>query len=392
VGPALRRIRTGLKAELAEQSREHAVYLATAVRLWEMAHNEHPDLRGYVEAEVEPDHGTVLLSALQASTLAALLEAEGLRGSVSVAVAPTSFGGRPGQALRLLVNGTQVVLPPSSWPSPVTLDPLPPVLLFAAWSALTAARRQDVWLPLGWALAIAAGYGATACYLGFARRSDRENTRANQPYDPRLGTGTAAFAAARPGDVGGQSNVAGTTAAARELAAAVVMAIGHGAVTAAFARNRRSLTGVQLFPMTFGIAPAAAVLAANWPRASQLQRASAIAALAATAVAGYRAAPAPRSGRDFARSLVWPAAALLGCSGVMTQSTQHSKAVSSALQAKDEEAEALAYKAGAESVLSLVREALAEAEAALPASALARASKVEVRRRLASVRAAIGQP
>jgi hypothetical protein len=350
LGPALRRIRTGLKADLAEQSREHAIYLATAARLWEMAHNDHPDLRGYVEVSVQPDHGTALLSALQASTLAAALEARQLSGVVTIAVAVPSLGARPGQMLELLVNGQPLVLPASPSRRLPVLDPLPPVLIFAAWSALTPARRQDAWVPLPWALVIAASYGAVAWY----RHSE------GAPRDP-----------------------------ARELADAVALAVAHGVLTAAFARNRHNASGTQLFPLTYGIAPAAAVLAINWQRAHTGHRWAALAALAATAVAGYWAAPPPRSARDLARSLAWPAAALVGCAAVVPESTQHTVMMTGALEGQDEAADAQAYQAGRQSVLRLVRAALAEADDALQASLLSSRAKAEAGRRLDAVRSAL---
>jgi hypothetical protein len=328
-GSTLNQIRAGWRESLAAQAQEHAVFLDSAVRVWEQLHNDHPDLGGYVTVAIAEGDGTALLTGYQARALASLLEALDLRGSVELSVrrSPTvaSGGTRPGRAFHLLVNGEALEVPADPSAKVDRFNPAPPAFFFGAWAALMPTRATDGNLPLPRALFCSAAFLAAGLTL------------LGQP--PEVSAKRAQWT--------------GTALAALQ-----------GAVCVTGCSVRRDRLGRHLFQGTYGIAPAGLLLAANRVHLSRRDRGLAVAMLAAIVAAAYRAADRPRSLVDLAVALGHPVAAMLGMDTFARAAAHATERIAAELSREDEEEEAAAFEAGRRHVLGLARAAFEEAVAA----------------------------
>jgi hypothetical protein len=357
-GSPLSRVRAGWKASIAEQTATQAIYLDQALRLWQQAHNDHPDLSGYVVLSVPPGVGTTLLTAYQSHELAALLEAMSLRGEVSVEIARPQPGGTapdrrwPGRPVDLSVNGMRVAVPGDPLAEVPGFNGTPAILAFGAVAALTPVRRHDGAVPPSWALVSSAFYLGAA--IGCARRGDGE---------PR-------------------------TRAAVSLLAGTALAASHGVICGRFARAPAGSGEEQIFPGTYGLAPAAILLAANWSEASVGARAATAAVLGSIAVTAFVSAPPPRSRPDFIRSLLWPFAAATTALMMRSGFTVETEQISARLSADETMALQAAFESGRLSVLDLVAAACMDAERLLATRVdLDPKVRIEVERRLCGIRA-----
>jgi hypothetical protein len=352
---ALSAVLSGWKASVAERTREHVVYLDQALRLWQDEHNDHPDLSGYAVVSVDEGHGTTLLTSYQSGELAARLEARALRGGVRVSVAARGHGEdrRPGRALRLVVDGEPLDLPPDPASTIAELNTTPPMMLFSAWASLMPLRQRDGGLPL------AAALGPSVAWLAAAWR----------------------FVGRPPRD------------ALREtLVTAISLATVQGWVGARYARVRRTPAGANLFHGTFGIAPVALLLATSWSWMPVAERRAAVAALVALAAGSYAVADRPRSIVDLACALAWPAAALVGGNGVARASVRQASLLVEELSAADDAAEARAFEDGRQLVVELVRAAVADAEQLFAErQTLEPALRAAARERLDEIRRLLGE-
>jgi hypothetical protein len=196
-------------------------------------------------------------------------------------------------------------------------------MLFSAWAALMPLRRRDGGLPL------AAALGPSAAWLAAAGR----------------------FVGRPPRD------------ALREtLVTAIALATLQGWADARYARVRRTPAGAHLFHGTFGIAPVALLLATSWTLMPVPERRAAVAALVALAAGSYFAAERPRSVVDLACALAWPAAALVGATGIARASERQGRLLVEELSAADDATEAKAFEEGRQLVVELVRLAVVDAE------------------------------
>jgi hypothetical protein len=323
---ALYEIRTGWKRSLAEQARQHAMYLDEAVRLWEQLHNDHPDLSGYVVTTVAEGAGTTLLTRYQADALTFRLESLPVRGPIHIDLsgAERVDHRRPGRALSVLIDGEPYQLPADPSLRIGEVNPAPPVFAFAAVMALNPIRRPDGAVPPLWAALSAIGFAAAG---------------ANFIGKPALQTAPA------------------------QVGAGVALAALQGAICARFAEVRRTSAGAHLFHGTYGIAPVLLLLSTNWERLSIAERVEVLSALAAIASASYLIAERPRSARDLACALAWPLAAFVGSTGVNAATARQSELLAGRLRAEDDRVESAQFAEGRRSVLNLVTAALAEAEA-----------------------------
>ena len=337
-GSVLNQVRADWKQSLAEQAQQHAVFLDSAVRLWQQAHNEHPDLRGFVEVvQLAEGDGTTLITGHQARALAELLEREELRGEVHVRVARQRDRrpGRPGRELALSVGDRTVVIPADPNVTIDRFNPAPPALFFGAWAALMPTRRQDGGLPLGVGLSCSAAF-----LLAGLRHLDRRR---------------------RAGTVDGGADDGAVEAA---LWTGIALAALQGAACDRWCRIRRTSTGAHLYHGTYGIAPAGLLLAASRTHLSRRHHRSALTALGAVAALAYVAAERPRSAVDFALVLGHPAAATAGMHVVATAAARETSRMSARLREQDDDAEAAAFEEGRRHVLALAAAAIAEADAA----------------------------
>jgi hypothetical protein len=331
-GSTLNQIRAGWRESLAEQAQQHAVFLDSAVRVWEQLHNDHPDLDGYVTVTIAEGDGTTLLTGYQARALANLLEALDLRSSVEFALrrspAAVSGGTRPGRAFHLLVNGEALEVPADPSAKVVRFNPAPPAFFFGAWAALMPTRATDGNLPLSRALLCSAAF----LIAGLALLGQPPEVSARRAQ----WTGTA-------------------------------LAALQGAVCVTGCSVQRDRLGRHLFQGTYGIAPAGLLLAANRVHLSRRDRALAVVMLAAIVAATYRAADRPRSLVDLAVALGHPLAASLGMDAFARAAALATERIAAELSREDEEEEAAAFEDGRRHVLGLARVAFEEAVAAFAA-------------------------
>lgn len=322
-GSALAEVRSGWKTSVAEQTARHAMYLDQSLRLWQEAHNDHPDLSRDVFVTVAEGDGTTLLTSYQSDALARTLEALDLRGEVRVSLRDTrrSDERRPGRPFELLVAGRAVLVPADPGVGIVPFNPTPLVMLFGGWAALMPIRKRDGAVPPAWA-----GISSVLYLLAAARFVGRE---------------------------------AGSTS--DTWAVPVLMAVAQGAIDGRSARVRRNSAGAHLFHGTFGIAPAALIVSAGWSRMSVGQRRAAIGSLLGVAAGAYAIAEKPKSLLDLACALASPAAALVGGTGVTNAISRQTEVVREELSAEDDAIETASFEEGRQSVIGLVREALGEA-------------------------------
>jgi hypothetical protein len=326
---ALNQVRAGWRDSLAQQARQHAVFLDSAVRLWQQRHNDHPDLDGYVDAAVAEGDGTTLLTGHQARALADLLEARALRGRMNIKVLRgTSIGTRPGRAFSLLVNDEVVEVPADPDATVDRFNPAPPAFFFGAWAALMPARATDGALPMSQALACSAAFVAAG--LASLGRSQETSARSSQ-------------------------------------FTATLLAGFQGAICLRGCSVRRDQFGRHLFQGTYGIAPAGILLAANRQYLSARERRAGIGSLMVVACLAYVLADRPRSLIDLAVALGHPAAAMIGMDVVARAAARETKRLASELREQDEQVEAVAFAAGRGQVLALAQAALEEANCAFEA-------------------------
>jgi hypothetical protein len=327
-GSALNQVRAGWKDSLAEQAQQYAVFLDSAVRLWLHAHNDHPDLRGFVDVvDITEGDGTVLVTGYQARRIAESLEAQGLHGHVNIEVSGRREArvARPGRSFDLLVNGEVVSVPSDPSVSIRRFNPAPPTYFFGAWAALMPTRESDGDLPLHLALV------CSAAYLSAGLR----------------------FFGKPPEDTVGQALWTGVGLSALQ-----------GIICARGCKVRRNTSGGHLFHGTFGIAPAGLLLAASRPVLSKGQQAGGFLLLSLVAAGAYLAAERPRGLVDFAFSLAHPTAAMIGMATVAQAAARATEQTAAAMRAQDEVVEAAAFERGRLRVLQLADSALKEAEAA----------------------------
>lgn len=322
---ALNQIRAGWRESLAEQAQQHAVFLDSALRVWQQLHNDHPDLHGYVDLAVAEGDGATLITGYQARSLASLLEARGLHGRIEVVVARANPRGvQPGRRFTLLVDGAPVEVPADPDAPVDRFNPAPPAFFFGAWAALMPTRATDGALPLRHALWCSAAYAlAGLAFLGEA-----------------------------PDLVARESQWVG-----------VALAGLQGVVCARGCSVSRDQLGRHLFQGTYGIAPAALLLAANRGHLSRRDQQTAVALLAAIAAAAYLTAERPRTLLDLAVALGHPVAATIGMDVVARAAARETERLSAELRQEDEEVEAAAFAEGRRHVLSLAQAAYEEAVA-----------------------------
>lgn len=325
-GSTLNQVRAGWKDSLAEQARQHAVFLDSAVRMWRDLHNDHPDLAGYVDiVDIAEGDGTVLLTGRQASQLADLLERRGLSGSLRFEMSPKAGARsvRPGRAFDILVNN-DVITVPSDPSAPVDrFNPAPPALLFGAWAALMPTRHGEGDLPMPLALACAAAYLAAA--VAFFGKPPEE-------------------------------------AARRALWTGLALSGFQGAVCALGCTSDRNDGNRQLFSGTFGIAPAGLLLAASRRHLTRRDELGALGAFGAIAALAFALADAPRSKADFAIALAHPLAAMIGMDVYAQAAGRQTDALSAELRVEDDRVETESFENGRLHVLQLAVAALEEAE------------------------------
>ena len=334
-GSVLNQIRAGWRESLAIQAQQNAVFLDSAVRMWEQLHNDHPDLGAYVDVTVAEGDGVTLLTGTQARALAEVLDARNLRGRVDIRVprgtaddgsgAHRGLRGPPGRAFRLLINDESVEVPADPAAPVDRFNPAPPAFFFGAWACLMPTRSSDGALPVPLALICSAAYVAVGLrFLGQAAE----------------------------------------TAAKRAQWAGICLAALQGAVCAAGCTVRRDRLGRHLFQGTYGIAPAGLLLAANRSRLPSRDRHVAAGLLAAIAAAAYFAADRPRSVLDLAVALGHPVAAMLGMDVFARAADRETVRLSEELSREDDEAAAAAFAEGRRHVLGLAQAAFDEAVAA----------------------------
>jgi len=350
----LTRVRAGWKASLADQSASHGVYLDQALRLWQQRHNEHPDLSGFVVVTTREGEGTTLLTGYQARELAIGLEDLSLRGEVLVELAHKRSSGHtprtpdrlPGREFDLLVNGMPVAVPKDPAVHVAEFEAAPVALLFGAFAALMPIRREDGSVPLGWA-----GLSC-ASYLVASRRFFQR--RPAQPNDA--------------------------------VAVALGLAVSHGAVCSRFARAAHSAAGRQLYPGTYGLAPAMIVLPASWSGLSRAERHLVLVALAGITCLAYAVVDQPRSLLDLAWAMAWPMAGTVASITIPSAMARQSERLADELERDDRTAQAAAFEAGRKSVLDLVAKACEDAKSLLEMRRdLPDGVRAEIERRLAAI-------
>ncbi len=355
---ALNKVRAGWRDSLAQQARQHAVFLDSAVRLWQQRHNDHPDLDGYVDVAVAEGDGTTLLTGHQARALADLLEERALRGRMTVEVLRgASLGTRPGRAFSLLVNDEVIEVPADPAATVDRFNPAPPAFFFGAWAALMPTRTTDGALPRSQALLCSAAFAAGG--LANLGRAQEASARSSQMT-------------------------------------ATLLAVLQGAICLRGCSVRRDQFGRHLFQGTYGIAPAGILLAANRQHLSARDRRAALGSLMVVASLAYVLADRPRSLIDLAVALGHPAAAMVGMDVFARAAARETERLATELREEDEQVEAVAFAAGRSQVLALARAALEEANSAFESRQDLDADVREsVSARLASIReiaAALASP
>ena len=324
-GSVLNQVRAGWRESLADQAQQHAVFLDSAIRMWQQVHNDHPDLNGYVDVAVDEGDGTMLVTGHQARALAQMLEDRDLRGRIRAAVVHRAARiACPGQAFSLVVNDSEITVPADPDATIARFNPAPAAFFFGAWAALMPTRPTDGALPMPLALACAAAYLGAG--LTFRGRTPEES------------------------------------APSAQWCATALSAL-QGAVCLRGCAVRRDPAGRHLLQGTYGIAPAGLLLVANRGHLKPSETRFALALLAAIATIAYAAAESPRSPADLAVALGHPLAAMIGMDVVARAAAKATERLTSELRREDEEVEATAFEAGRQHVLALAKAALEEAEA-----------------------------
>jgi hypothetical protein len=326
-GSVLNQVRAGWKDSLAEQTQQHAVFLDSAIRLWQQLHNDHPDLRGYVDfVNVAEGDGTTLVTGYQAGQLAQLLEARDLGETVRIEVVRRETRAtRPGRALDLRIDGEILTVPADPSARVDRFNPAPPAFFFGAWAALMPTRPSDGSLPLPLALACSAGYLAAGLrYFGRA-----------------------------PDDTAKEALLTGLALSAFQ-----------GTVCAAGCQVRRRDSGAHMFHGTYGIAPAGLLFAASRLYLSAGERRAALVLMGAVGAMSYLVAERPRSLVDLGTAMAHPVAAMIGMSAFAGAAARETERVAAELRLEDEDTEVASFGEGQRHVLHLAAAALAEAEAA----------------------------
>jgi hypothetical protein len=327
IGSVLSQVRAGWKGSLAEQAQRHAVFLDSAVRLWLHEHNDHPDLRGFVDAaDITEGDGTVLVTGYQARRIASLLEDCRLGGRVRIEVSGRREARNtlPGRSFSLLVNDEVLLVPEDPAVHVRPFNPAPPTYFFGAWAALMPMRRSDGALPVPLALICSAGY------LAAGLRS------LSRPAD----------------DTAGEA-----------LLIAVALSALQGIACGRGCKIRRKDNGSHMFHGTFGIAPAGLLLAATRPVLSKRQQLAGAGLLCIVAAAAFFGAERPRRVLDFVIALAHPFAAMVGMATVSDAAARATEELATQIRVEDDLVEASAFESGRRHVLQLAAAALAEAEA-----------------------------
>src|SRR5580704_7389476 len=170
--PVRRNMAGSFKSGVSQAARARATYLRDALLVWQSEHNLQPDLTRMVRFDVFPEHGTILLTEVQRSSLYAELEVLDLAGPVPVSVVDVFEARRPGGARDLLVAGQLLALPSEAKAKSWTFDAIPVAMLMeVGWLIQpTGAHREEVpWSSTAVPLAIA---GAATAWA--TRRVDRQ--------------------------------------------------------------------------------------------------------------------------------------------------------------------------------------------------------------------------
>ncbi|WP_219465786.1 hypothetical protein [Nonomuraea rhizosphaerae] len=335
------------RQRLAEETADHAEYLAVALMRWEQRHNlASPDLAR--DVEFRPVRGaSLLLSPAQVAALEAALERSPPAGVVAVAVdTPRPLGRR--QELR--IGGAKVVLPEDAGPRTPPFDGGPIAIGLGAIGSLSHSYRDmdGVPLPFSAALTVAGLLTALWCHRRIAVR--------------------------------------GTSAHGRVMAAGLAFGAVDAVVSTSLMQTMAAggLTRMPFLHAMMFVFPLTVMYWRDLPRHS---RAWAVAG-AASIVAGCAwLLPVPLHWADLA-GLVWPLAFSIGASGVRDLLDLDTSGLDHDLAAEHAAAVREGYLSGRADVLRLVEEAAEEATRRLRAdrASLDPAFLPEIERRLHQVR------
>lgn len=258
-GPVPRSPLAAWRQRLAESIGDHAEFLDTALRNWQVLHNSaDPDLTHDVEFRVREGDGTLLLVPSQVELLGHVLTELRPRGRVTVSAVGT---GPLGQERRLVIDGRPVRLAadPGRVAGPYDLGPLIIGLSTLGSLAHCLPSFEAVPWPAGVALACAGLLLAWRAHLAVRARG----------------------AAARPGVV-----------AAALLFGAV------DAVTSTLLMRNLTSGGLIRVPFLYFLDFVIPLVVFSWPDLRRAHRWAVVAASAAIVAAGTALQPAPPQPRD----------------------------------------------------------------------------------------------
>lgn len=352
-GSALDEITRSWKGSLAEQVGETAVYLGTALLVWQRARNLHPDLSTHVQFDVAPGDGTALLTAAQAVALDQRLSVMALAGSVTVCRVGDGVP-RPGERLVLLIAGSRVEVPADPGVAVRPFSPGPLTNQVVALTALGALASDHGGAPWGSVVA------PTAALAVMGHRTAR-----------------------RPdGDPTGRTS----------LLQAAAFALVYTEVVGRWLPQGRDVgwTGDKVHPYMGSLLGIVAITQFHRRRLSPWHRLLAAATVAAVVARGWSLIPPPRGtaeARTASAEAVWHIAAFWTTRFVGNSLEAGARALADAWSQESRAVSYEAFEDGRRSVLDLLAVAHAEAVAQMEAAAprLPADLAQEARRRLDEV-------
>jgi len=351
--PVRRNMAGSFKAGVAQAARARATYLRDALLVWQSEHNLQPDLTRMVRFDVFPEHGTILLTEVQRSSLYAELEVLDLAGPVPVSVVDVFEARRPGGARDLLVAGQLLALPSEAKAKSWTFDAIPVAMLMeVGWLIQpTGAHREEVpWSSTAVPLAIA---GAATAWA--TRRVDRQGRT-----PPRMAN-AAAF----------------VTASSYTLLATRTM------------RHTHTEAGISRFPWVMALQGYELVRTIASDDLSRNERRIAGFGTAAIIALGWALSPPPRSGRALVAELGWVLALDVFAKRLQRGFVDEADEVARVVQSDDARQIADAYEQGRHRANATIGRALAAARQTLRTQAEGIAPDIvgEAERRLSEVQA-----
>jgi hypothetical protein len=318
IGPLVR----AWKQSLATNTETGSVYLGNALAQWQRRHNDfQPDLSADVWFDLAPGYGTHVLTVRQAEWLAETCDHLALKGKVPVSAETPAQGHRPGTHLLLTFGSTRVEVP--------------------------ADDEQDIRaLDLG-AIGLAVG-----AYWVFDSTTSKNAQCARWAVWPI--SAVSAFAAAWAQR---QVVTRGDASHGTILAVTCATSIAQAVASSLTIRQPVGAQGRQRLPFMTGLTVVGIMLPLYWRDLDRDQRCGVISALVATLGLGTWLYPERIVGEDFARELLWIAAASSSTARLRGSLDQGAKDLKGSLAEQSKDAEERAFDDGRSFVVQLVSEA-----------------------------------